>query len=223
MLFADDLVLLSSSELNLQKDIYQLNITSQNYKLNISVNKTKVLAFRGPETIRAKIVVEDKILEQINCFNYLGCNVSYIKNEDMRNKINKFNQMCGTIKRNLKNTRKETKLKFYKVMAVPVLLYGSECWTMTKQDEKKIEAAEMRFLRHVAGYTLWDRKRSEDIRKELKIFNLREKIQQHRNNWREHVDRMDNQRHPKLTMTYRPEGRRNIGRPRRRWTEQFVS
>ena len=33
--------------------------------------------------------------------------------------------------------RKETKFKFYKVMAVPVLLYGSENWTLTKSQLKK--------------------------------------------------------------------------------------
>ena len=39
-----------------------------------------------------------------------------------------------------------------------MLLYGSEFWTLTKEDERKIEAAEMRFLRSVAGYTRLDKK-----------------------------------------------------------------
>jgi hypothetical protein len=32
------------------------------------------------------------------------------------------------------------------------MLYGSECWTLTKQQENETEAAEVRFLRAVAGY-----------------------------------------------------------------------
>lgn len=32
-------------------------------------------------------------------------------------------------------------------MAIPVLLYGSETWTLTATQKKRIEAAEMRFLR----------------------------------------------------------------------------
>ena len=48
-------------------------------------------------------------------------------------------------------------------MAVPVLMYGSENWSLNRSDKRKIEAAEMRFLRPMAGYTLWDRKRSSDI------------------------------------------------------------
>jgi hypothetical protein len=39
---------------------------------------------------------------------------------------------------------KETSLKFYKVMAIPVLLYGYEKWTLKKRDRNRIQAAEMK-------------------------------------------------------------------------------
>jgi hypothetical protein len=65
--------------------------------------------------------------------------------------------MCGTIKRTLINkTRKDAQLKFYKVMAVPVLLYGCVNWALNRVDRRKIETAKMKFLRRVAGYTLRD-------------------------------------------------------------------
>ena len=39
----------------------------------------------------------------------------------------RFQVICGTIKGTLgRKTGKETQLNFYKVMAVPTLLYGSE-------------------------------------------------------------------------------------------------
>jgi hypothetical protein len=50
-------------------------------------------------------------------------------------------------------TRKETDLKFYKIMAVPVLLYGSETWAPRKRDWNRIPAAEMKYLRTVKGCT----------------------------------------------------------------------
>jgi hypothetical protein len=62
-------------------------------------------------------------------------------------------------------TRKDTQIKFYQVMAVPTLLYGSECWTMRKRDMHKLQAAEMRSLRSVKGCTRLDKIRNEDIRK----------------------------------------------------------
>ena len=58
----------------------------------------------------------------------------------------------------------------------------------------KIEAAEMRFLRPMAGYTLLDKKRSSDIREQLDIININDKLTQYKINWREHIQRMNDNR-----------------------------
>jgi hypothetical protein len=107
-----------------------------NYNFNISTTKAKVMAFQGKYPIRSKIISNNKsITEQVSYFNYLGCNVTYKYNEDLR----KFQNICGVIARTLKKkTRKETNLKFYKIMTVPVLLYGSETWTPRKRDWNRI-------------------------------------------------------------------------------------
>jgi hypothetical protein len=47
-------------------------------------------------------------------------------------------------------------------MAVPKLLYGSECRTTIKRDMQKPQAAEMRFLRSVKGSTRLDKIRNEE-------------------------------------------------------------
>jgi hypothetical protein len=75
-----------------------------------------------------------------------------------------------------KNFAKQ-QLKFYKITAVPMLTYASGNWTINRSDKKKIESAEMKFLRSVAGYTLLDQNRSTDIRSELKIFSLTDRIE----------------------------------------------
>ena len=62
---------------------------------------------------------------------------------------------------------------------------------------RKIEAAEMRFLRPTVGYTLLDKKRSSDIRGQLGIFNINDKLTQYKINWRKHIQRMDDNRLPK--------------------------
>jgi hypothetical protein len=61
--------------------------------------------------------------------------------------------MYSTIRTLNIRTGKETEIKFYKPMAVPVLRYGSEIWTITKKQEAKMETGEMEFLWSVAGYT----------------------------------------------------------------------
>ena len=42
----------------------------------------------------------------------------------------------------------------------------------------------------MAGYILWDKKIT-DIREQLGIFNINDKLTQYKLNWREHVQRMD--------------------------------
>jgi hypothetical protein len=43
--------------------------------MKISYQKTKIMAVEGTEPIRSKIVTDNMILEQVNTFTYLGCNV----------------------------------------------------------------------------------------------------------------------------------------------------
>ncbi|KAJ4445689.1 hypothetical protein ANN_12374 [Periplaneta americana] len=63
-------------------------------------------------------------------------------------------------------------------MAVP-----AETWSLTKGQLRRIEAAEMRLLRPLAGYTLYDHKRNADIRAELNITAITDTIESYRNNW----------------------------------------
>ena len=56
---------------------------------------------------------------------------------------------------------------------------------------------EMRFLRPMAVYTLWDKKICSDIREEFGIFNNNDKLTQYKINWREYIQRMDDNRLPK--------------------------
>ena len=67
-----------------------------------------------------------------------------------------------------------------------------------------------------AGYTLLDKKHNE-IRTELKTYNVKDKINQIRTNWLQHVERMSQNRLPQILLQYQPKGRRNVGHPITRW------
>lgn len=220
ILFADDLLIIQNTEDDLQQSVYKLGIVCEEYNMRISVAKTKVMAFQGPEPIRTKIVVNNKPVEQVKHFNYLGNDISYDRDKDINNKLHKYQIMCGIINRTLKNkVRTETKMKFYKVVAAPVLLYGSETWTTTAKDESRIQASEMKFLRQVKGCTRRDRIRNDAIREELSIYNMNVKLKEYRGKWKEHLQRMDDSRLPKKIFAYEPKGKRSLGRPRKRWLE----
>ena len=59
-------------------------------------------------------------------------------------------------------------------------MYDSENWSLNRSDKRKFEAAEMIFLRQIAGCTLLDKKkRSSDIREQLGTFNINDKLTQY--------------------------------------------
>ena len=46
----------------------------------------------------------------------------------------------------------------------------------------------------MTGYAFWDKKRSSDIGEQLGILNINDKLTQYTINWREHIQRLDDNR-----------------------------
>jgi len=86
------------------------------------------------------------------------------------------------------------KLKFKKIL--PTFLYGSENWTITASQRRRIEAAEMKSLRPLAGYTLYDNKTNDYILREVRITGILDKIDEYRRNWLSHLQRIPQNRIP---------------------------
>jgi hypothetical protein len=145
----------------------------------------------------------------------LGCELSLDGEPDFDKKINIFQRICGTIRKHLKKTRTDTQMKFYKVVARPTLLYGSEKWVTTKRDMTLLESAEMRFLRSVKEYKTLDKIKSEVIIKELEVSGIQGVKSKYKQNCINHLERMDNSRLPKHALDYKPRGR-DRGCPRKR-------
>jgi hypothetical protein len=74
----------------------------------------------------------------------------------------------------------------------------------------------MTFLRHLQGITKLDKEKNESIRENTGAQNIANEIKQYQQQWRQHVQRMDNNRLPRQALHYRPNGQRNVGRPRKR-------
>jgi hypothetical protein len=61
---------------------------------------------------------------------------------------------------------------------------------------RRIEAAEMKLLRPLAGYTLYDHKTKDYIRRELRITDILDTLNKYRRNWLSHLQRMPQNRIP---------------------------
>ena len=74
----------------------------------------------------------------------------------------------------------------------------------------------MRFLRSLSGVTLRDRIKNEEIRKKWKVEGIIDYIQHYQQKWNQHVLRMLENRLPRKSLQYQPQGKGDLGRPYRR-------
>ena len=66
---ADDIILLATSETELQELMDRLDRVSRKYSLLINVDKTKVMA---SDSIACRILIQNELLAQVDTFPYLG-------------------------------------------------------------------------------------------------------------------------------------------------------
>ena len=164
--------------------------------MEIATSKTKVFGLVGTDHSRAKIIINDEILDQVSQFTYLGCSISYQISNDVE-LLAKFLQLLSNINRTIfRKVRTETILKLYNTLVLPTFLYGSENWTLTTSQRRRIEAAEMKLLRPLAGHTFNDHKTNDSIRRDLQTECILDKIDEYRKNWLLHLQRMPHNRIP---------------------------
>ena len=83
---------------NLHTAVYKFSHIITEYDLTISLQNTKLVAFKQRDPVRDKIVIDNKIIEQVNPFNYLGTLITYEKEVDIDNILNKYLKITGIIK-----------------------------------------------------------------------------------------------------------------------------
>ena len=98
--------------------------------------------------------------------------------------------------------------------------FGIEAWVLKKREEQRLEAAQMKCLTDLLGITKLDKEKNQCIRQKTEAQNIVKEIKQYQKKWLQHVQRMDTDRLTKQTL-FKPKGRRNIGRPRKRWRNQL--
>ena len=73
---------------------------------------------------------------------------------------------------------------------------GQKIGLLTALQRRRIEVTEMKLLRPLAGYTLYDHKTNDYICRKLWITGILEKIDEYRRNWLSHLQRMPQNRIP---------------------------
>ena len=116
---------------------------------------------------------------------------------DLEDKLETYNKINGVIWRNFgKQMDKETKLRIHNITAKAALKFGSEGWVLKKRKEKRLEAAQTTFLRHLIGITKLDKERSNVLGEKTGVQSIVKEIKRYQKTWLQHVQRMDTNRLP---------------------------
>ena len=194
LLFADDLAVVTDAEEEMQRRWldWQIGMESKGLKVNIEKTEVMVSSRRG-----TKANINDSqgtSLGQVNKFKYLRVTISEGGSEEaVRARVSaawgKWTDLSGVI--NDKKMPRKLKIKLYMTVIRPVLLYGAVCWTVRKKEEQILEKTEMRMLQRIKGATLRNKVKSVDIRKELGVTSIQEKIREMSLRWYGHMQRIE--------------------------------
>jgi hypothetical protein len=112
------------------------------------------------------------------------------------------------------------KVRICKTIILPVVLYGCETWSLTVREEHKLRVFENRVLRDgVTGG--WRKLHNEELHNLYSSPSIIKIIKSRRMRWAEHVARMGEKRNVYRLLVGKPEGKRPVGRPRRRWIDNI--
>jgi hypothetical protein len=120
---------------------------------------------------------------------------------------------------------KNLKIKMYRTKILPVVLYGCETWSLTLREEKRLRVFENKVLRRIFGPRRdevtgdWRRLDKEELNDLYSSPNTVRVINSRRMRWAGHVARMGEEKGVYRVLVGKPEGRRPLGRPRRRWVD----
>ena len=117
---------------------------------------------------------------------------------------------------------KYLKIKIYRTIILPVVLYGCETWSLTLREECRLRGFENRVLRRVFGSKRdevtgeWRQLHNEELRDLYSLPNIVLVVKSRRMRWVGHVAHMGEGRGVHRVLVGKPEGKRPLGRPRRR-------
>lgn len=225
--YADDAILVADSEDNLQRLLYRFHLTAKIFNMTISTEKTKSMVI-AKEPIRCKLEIERAMIEQVMEFKYLGAQISSQSNlyKEVRQQAQKGARISGCLRdivwRN-KYLSVESKTKIYKTIVRPVLCYAAETRAETSRTKQLMRTTEMNTLRAIAGKSRLDRVRNQEIREQCQIGDIVRFTKTRRKEWNNHVTRANDDRLIKIVRDGNPVGKRDAGRPRKRWIQSWQS
>ena len=122
---------------------------------------------------------------------------------------------------------KNVKIKIYRTIILPVVLYWCETWSLTLREEHRLRVFENRVLRRIFGPRRdevareWRKLHNEELNDLYSSLRIVRVIKSRRIMWAGHVARIGERRGVDRVLVGISEGKGPLGRPRRRWEDNI--
>jgi hypothetical protein len=151
-------------------------------------------------------------------------------NHGLHAKVCMYENACHHSVQSLLSSRllpRNVKVKIYKTKILPVVLYGCETWYLTLREEHRLRVFENRVLRRifepkrdeVTGE--WRKLHNEEFHNLYSSPDIIRQVKSRRMRWAGHIARMGEETKVYKGLVGKPEGKRPLGRPRRRWEDEI--
>ena len=120
---------------------------------------------------------------------------------------------------------KNLKIKIYRTIILPFVLYGCETWSLTLREESRLRVFENRVFRKVFGPKRdevtgeWRKLHNEELNDLYSLPNIVGVVKSRRMRWARHVALMGKDRGVHRVLIGKPVGKRPLERPRCRWED----
>ena len=170
---------------------------------------------------REKVVVDGEEVDDIEEFTYLGAIVNKDRggSKDIMHRLQRARGALQRLRRvwAARGVGERTKIRLFKTLVRPVLLYGCETWKITKNDERKLNSFQCQCLRRLLRIRWQQRMTNKRVVELAEINDISCEVRRRRWNWLGHILRRERENDCFTALGWTTEGRRARGRPKTTW------
>ena len=226
-LFADDMAKGAPTEEKMQKDVDQVSDSCDSYDLTISIKKTEIVYQPAPGKPYKEptITVKGQRLQVVDKFTYLGSTLSRVVHidDEVNARIAKASAAFGRLRGSSWDRswiRFDTKLKVYRSVVLPTLLYACETWTVYQRHAKRLSPFHKSCLRKFLKIKWQDRIPDTEVLKRAGMQSIHTLLKLAQLRWTGHVTRMPDERLPKKILYGELQvGKRSHGDQKKRYKD----
>ena len=225
--FADDIDIIGRTKRAVVEAFVRLESAAKKMGLAINEDKTKFMIATNKTIDMSPLRIDNYTFETVKQFKYLGTIIS--SNNDimieLKNRIYMANRCFYGLRSQLKSKliNIKTKTNLYKTLIRPVALYGCECWTLKKSEEKLLLTFERKILRKIFGAIkqndVWRIAYNHELYKKFGEPDIVKIAKTSRIRWLGHLYRYEDISPTKKVTFSTIDGKRRKGRPPTRWLD----